>query len=201
MFAHVFKLSIIFAHALVSARHKCFAQLKEILEKETPLKFQSRYLEGPWKVLELLGWKSVWTLWYEKDLQFSREVWVHTFRSFLFGNEKFVEITAGLLSCGFRACGYAVCACAPTGARSKGKLALARTPVVLYCKLCTRMLAVSIVNSPEEVFFNLSHYCLTCTALQQPTDSDLRASLQDPGLLFSPGWITVAGNPFEIKCF
>ena len=36
---------------------KCFARLEIILEKETPLKFQSRVLEGPWKVLELLPWK------------------------------------------------------------------------------------------------------------------------------------------------
>ena len=28
----------------------------------------------------------------------------------------------------------------------------------------------------------------------------LRASLHDPGLLFSPGWITAAGNPFAVKC-
>ena len=34
MFAHIFKLSFIFAWALVSARHKCFVQLEVILEKE-----------------------------------------------------------------------------------------------------------------------------------------------------------------------
>ena len=47
MFAHLFKLSFIFVCELVSARHKCFAWLEVILEKEMPLKFQSRVLEDP----------------------------------------------------------------------------------------------------------------------------------------------------------